>query len=165
MPLFSSCINCGCLLCLTETSDRYTQTHTCTQTGDTESKRREMRSKERRSLKLQGDTGEERQNSSSASILGNRPPHQYENEPAVTVAAVQLPWHFGCLQDGQPQGSEWVCACVRNSVQGLVTAVFQFRSRPLQLKVQTVTTETQTTSLTGSFLLQYTFLNQLSATF
>lgn len=53
-----------------------------------------MRSRERRSLKFQGDIGEERgvsgRGSRGAGLPGNWP-HQYENEPAVTVAAVRLP--------------------------------------------------------------------------
>lgn len=88
----------------------HVHTNTHTHTGHKERKRSKMRSRERRSLKFQGDTREERRasSSSSAGLPSNRPPHQYENEPAVTVAAVRLPWHFGCLEDVQLQGM-----CVR----------------------------------------------------
>lgn len=49
-----------------------------------------MRSGERRSLKFQGDTREDRQASERAAAAAARP-HQYENEPAVTATAVRLP--------------------------------------------------------------------------
>lgn len=83
-------------------------THTRAQTHTRCTERRKMRSRERRSLKFQGDIGEERgasgRGSRGAGLPGNWP-HQYENEPAVTVAAVRLPWHFGCLEDMELQGS------------------------------------------------------------
>ncbi len=132
LPLFSFWNKCRHLVCVclnpeAKTHDMYTQTHTQTHThkdGALGAKRRKMRSRERKSLKFQGDTGERRRanSSSSAGLPSSRPPHQYENEPSVTVAAVPLPWHFGCLEDVQLQGSVWVCTCVSNSVHGLLTA-------------------------------------------
>lgn len=81
-------------------------------------KRRKMRSTERRSLKFQCDTGEEwrassSSGSSSVNLLSNRPPHQYENESAVTVAGVRLPWHTECLEDAEVQGSVWGCRSIK----------------------------------------------------
>lgn len=88
-PLFSSCINCGHFVrvSLDRELDIH-DTHAFTNTH----KRRKMRSRERRSLKFQGDIGEERgasgRSSRGAGLPGNWP-HQYENEPGVTVAAVR----------------------------------------------------------------------------
>lgn len=64
-----------------------------------ESKRRENEKRRKKVIKIsgwhrRGQTSKQQQR-----------PHQYENEPAVTVAAIRLPWHFGCLEDVQLQGS------------------------------------------------------------
>lgn len=90
---------------------------------DTHTHSRKMRSRERRSLKFQGDAGEERWASSGSSDLPGNRLHQYENEPAVTLAAVRLPWHFSCLEDMPLQGRERQWACVSNSMEGLQTGL------------------------------------------
>lgn len=101
---------------------------------------RKMRSrgekKKKRSLKFQGDTREEIRASSRSGDGSDLPgnwPHQYENEPAVTVAAVRLPWHFGCLEEMPLQGGGWRRACVSDRVQGLLTGVLKPRSRLLSV--------------------------------
>lgn len=86
-----------------ETHDMYTHKHPQKRMERKEEKNEKQRKKV---IKISG-----RNPRGQTSKQLQHMPHQYENEPAVTVAAVRLPWHFGCLEDVRLQCS--VCVHVR----------------------------------------------------